>query len=151
MDISERKEQESQLWQANRHVPNWQSPPPMVLCMNGTPGTRKAVSSAGLHQVLGYHPEELDNDIDAWSTLIHPDDFDDVSSQGFAAMDLSGQYALEYRLRHHAGHYIHVLDRESPNAATTGSGCALPASRRTSANASKRKRSCGAMPNDSAA
>lgn len=110
MDINERKEQETQLLRANRRAQLAETAAHGFI-YEWNPRTLKTVRSAGLYNVLGYHPQELEDDIEAWRSLIHPDDYEQVSSQGFAAMDRFEQYSLEYRLRHRNGHYIYVWDQ----------------------------------------
>ena len=62
--------------------------------------------------MLGYDANELQNDIDTWKTLIHPDDWPTV----YQALELHLQgkmpgYESEFRLRHKDGHWIWILDR----------------------------------------
>jgi PAS domain S-box-containing protein len=73
--------------------------------------TGKTERSPALFDVLGYGPEEIDDDIVAWGNLIHPDDFAIVAARGLEGTAAQGYYALEYRVRHRQGHYVYVFDR----------------------------------------
>jgi len=119
MDVNERKEQETELLRANRRAQLAETAAHSFI-YEWNPRTHKTVRSPGLYDVLGYHPEELEDSIDAWRSLIHPEDYEQVSSQGFAAMDSIRQYSLEYRLRHRDGHYIYVWDQAVADLGTDG-------------------------------
>jgi PAS domain S-box-containing protein len=67
--------------------------------------------TAGIYDVLGYRPEDLAENIVAWRDLIHPEDYERVGTSQLPKLQTQDTYTLEYRLRHRAGHYIHVWDR----------------------------------------
>jgi len=61
---------------------------------------------------LGYAPGELAADAGLWRKLAHPDDIDEVNA--FLEKELKSDrtnYAIEFRLKHKAGHYINILSR----------------------------------------
>lgn len=62
--------------------------------------------------MLGFSPQEVPNDLESWSRLVHPEDWPAIH----AALDphLRGEtpeYESEHRLRHKHGHWVWVLDR----------------------------------------
>jgi diguanylate cyclase (GGDEF)-like protein/PAS domain S-box-containing protein len=64
------------------------------------------------YRIMGYQPQEMADDIEAWDALIHPAD----ASARQAAWDahLSGQalrYEAEFRMRHRNGHWIWLQAR----------------------------------------
>lgn len=62
--------------------------------------------------MLGYRDDELDNTLDTWEKLLHPDDFV-IANQAveLSLNDPSVKYEVIYRMRHKQGHYIWNLDR----------------------------------------
>jgi len=65
--------------------------------------------------MLGYSPEEIEPHVSAWERLVHPDDRSraDRDTESVARGDRT-TYEAEFRLRHKAGHYVHVLSRGFP-------------------------------------
>ncbi len=63
-------------------------------------------------KLLGYDDHELENRLDLWSELVHPDD-KEFSDQAIKKhlLGVSDYYLNEYRLRCKDGSYIWVLDR----------------------------------------
>lgn len=62
--------------------------------------------------MIGFPAEARRDDTDIWRRLLHPDDSGRVV--GFLRNFLAGKevsYAIEFRLRHHDGHYLPVLSR----------------------------------------
>ena len=62
--------------------------------------------------MLGYQPDELGCHTDLWLELMHPDDRPELLR--FWKDLLEGDretYSVEWRLRHHDGHYVPVLSR----------------------------------------
>ena len=77
--------------------------------------TNAVVYSARWTEMLGYTPEEIEPNISAWERLVHPDDRSraDRANDGVARGERA-TYEAEFRLRHKAGHYVHVLSRGFP-------------------------------------
>jgi PAS domain S-box-containing protein len=76
--------------------------------------TNAVVYSPRWKQMLGYSEDEIEPHLSAWERLVHPDDRADADR---AAEDLARgdrTYEAEFRLRHKAGHYVHVLSRGFP-------------------------------------
>jgi len=68
--------------------------------------------SARYWEMLGYVADEQDADPQAWMRMMHPEDRARVVA--FVDELLPGPrqaYAVEFRLRHHDGHYVPVLSR----------------------------------------
>ena len=64
--------------------------------------------------MLGYSEDEIQPHVSAWERLLHPDDIPRAETL-FASVAEGGlTYEGEFRLRHKAGHYIHVRSRGYP-------------------------------------
>ena len=61
-------------------------------------------------EILGYTPEELQsNQIDTWSTKLHPDDL--IKAKNLLTQHFNGElklYEIEVRMKHKLGHYVWV-------------------------------------------
>jgi PAS domain S-box-containing protein len=77
--------------------------------------TDAAVYSPRWKHMIGYADHEIEGHVSAWERVLHPDDrarakaLNESVRRG-AALTYEG----EFRLRHKAGHYIHVLSRGFP-------------------------------------
>jgi PAS domain S-box-containing protein len=65
----------------------------------------------GLKDVIGYDIGELPEIPEAWRELIHPDDVDRRGDMMNAIAEGRERFVTEYRMRHRAGHWVHVEDR----------------------------------------
>ena len=65
-------------------------------------------------QMLGYAGDEVEPHVRAWICLLHPDDVPRAQQVNENVMGGGGNYEMEVRLRHKAGHYIDVLSRGYP-------------------------------------
>jgi PAS domain S-box-containing protein len=76
--------------------------------------TGAVVYSAHWKRMLGYSDDEIEPHVSAFERLLHPDDKAHAIrvNEGVASGDRP--YEVEFRLRHKAGHYIHVLSRGYP-------------------------------------
>ncbi len=65
------------------------------------------------HQIIGYQPGELDLSGFNWYQLVHPDDLDVVHVMAIeqALHSASGQFQIEFRMRHKTGHWVWVQSR----------------------------------------
>jgi PAS domain S-box-containing protein len=69
--------------------------------------------SAGLTATLGWSLDEIPPTAEAWAALIHPDDREATLERSAAAMKAGLEsFALEYRARHKAGHWIDLWDNQ---------------------------------------
>lgn len=62
--------------------------------------------------LLGYRLEEIDQHLDAWRRLAHPEDWS--SMRAALQRHISGEtttYECEHRFKHRAGHWVWILDR----------------------------------------
>ncbi|MEK0081831.1 response regulator [Benzoatithermus flavus] len=76
--------------------------------------TSQARHSEGLLDLVGIRPDEAPSSPEWWMRLIHPEDLPMVEQATRAFLSGSAeQMALEYRVRHRDGHWIHVWDRSS--------------------------------------
>ena len=63
-------------------------------------------------RMLGYEPDEISTETDAWLALVHPSDLGRLLHQ--EQIHLSGetdQFECEFRMRHKDGHWLWILDR----------------------------------------
>ena len=67
--------------------------------------------SDGLTRVFGYRPSENLDLAKWWSSHVHPEDLERVRRQHEAALADASDFLCEYRLAHHDGRYLSVLDR----------------------------------------
>ena len=65
-------------------------------------------------EMLGYAEDEIAPHVSAWEALLHPDDRARASELQESLARGADSYEGEFRLRHKAGHYIHVLSRGLP-------------------------------------
>ncbi len=81
--------------------------------------------NARWYAIMGYRLQELADDIEAWDTLVHPDDR--AARDAAWEAHLSGQtprYEAEFRMRHKAGHWVwlqargHAIERGADGRAT---------------------------------
>jgi PAS domain S-box-containing protein len=76
--------------------------------------TDAVVYSSRWKQMLGYDDDEIEPHISAWERLVHPDDRAVADLAHESAARGQSRYEAEFRLRHKAGHYVHVLSRAFP-------------------------------------
>jgi len=68
--------------------------------------------SPQLKHMLGYKNEELENSLEAWERLIHPEDLEYALAYiNLCQRDPNQEYNIEYRARHKDGSWIWILDR----------------------------------------
>jgi PAS domain S-box-containing protein len=63
-------------------------------------------------RMLGYEPDEVSTEADAWLALVHPGDLSRLLHQ--EQLHLAGetdQFECEFRMRHKDGHWLWILDR----------------------------------------
>jgi hypothetical protein len=73
--------------------------------------TGHAERGDGIAQILGYTDDDINDSNDWWIGLIHPADRENVRQTAHRAWVEQQGHSLEYRVRHKAGHYIHIWDR----------------------------------------
>jgi PAS domain S-box-containing protein len=76
--------------------------------------TGAVVYSTQWKQMLGYSEEEIEPHVSAWERLVHPDDRQRAHDVNERVARGEQTYEGEFRLRHKAGHYVHVLSRGLP-------------------------------------
>lgn len=62
-------------------------------------------------ELFGFAPEELQHPIEVFADLLHDDDREDVQRALQDALNGSGRYQHEHRMRHRDGTVFHVFDR----------------------------------------
>ncbi|MGF7118957.1 PAS domain S-box protein [Methanobacterium oryzae] len=65
-------------------------------------------------EMLGYSDNEIENHINAWLHLLHPDDKKRTLQLVDAILKGERDYEVEFRLRHKDGHYVDILSRGFP-------------------------------------
>jgi len=76
--------------------------------------TGAVVYSSHWKRMLGYDDHEIEPNVDAFERLIHPDDLARATRLNTGVSRGDRPYEMEFRLRHRAGHYVHVLSRGYP-------------------------------------
>ena len=72
-------------------------------------GTDRHVFSDGLLKLLGCTVDDAPRSLSDWHALIHPEDLPAVSAP-LASSGASKSHLLEYRVRHHDGHWLWIED-----------------------------------------
>ena len=77
-------------------------------------GTGKTFYSRKWKLILGYYPDELQDDFSMWEQLLHPEDKDRMSRylNDFINSDLY-VYEAEFRMKHKSGKYVWIRSRAS--------------------------------------
>ena len=77
--------------------------------------TGAVVYSSRWKQMLGYGDDEIEPHVSAWERLVHPDDRQRAdAAEREPRRAARPTYEGEFRLRHKAGHFVHVLSRGFP-------------------------------------
>ena len=77
--------------------------------------TNEVYYSPRWKSMLGYADDEVENSMEAWERLVHPQDLERTLVQRQDLMDArSDKYEVEFRLRHKDGHYLNILSRGFP-------------------------------------
>ena len=105
LDITDRKETEAQLDTiiGAAQVGTWE------LDVSASVNRINAIWA----QMIGYDLDEITPmDTARWTSLVHPEDFEDVmASVGAVLSGTTSRYEQEFRLRHKDGHWVWVLSR----------------------------------------
>ncbi|MEA2066915.1 MAG: MEDS domain-containing protein [Thermotogota bacterium] len=73
--------------------------------------TNKVVRTGNWYKMLGYNPEEIDEMVDAWKELIHPEDKERVEKVVQKTNDgVTDEFKVSHRLRCKSGEYKWVLN-----------------------------------------
>jgi len=76
--------------------------------------TGAVVYSSRWKEMLGYSDDEIEPHVSAWERLLHPDDTPRARQLNESVANGAQTYEGEFRLRHKAGHFVHVLSRGFP-------------------------------------
>jgi PAS domain S-box-containing protein len=76
--------------------------------------TNAVFYSARWKEMLGFSGDEIEPHVSAWERLVHPEDRPLADKAHEAITQGDRMYEAEFRLRHKAGHYVHVLSRGFP-------------------------------------
>jgi PAS domain S-box-containing protein len=74
--------------------------------------TGEVFRSEGLYGLVGVRPEDVPDDPSWWAERVHPDDRAHVYDLLRTVLETdAGHYAVEYRVRHEGGRWVHLWDR----------------------------------------
>jgi len=75
-------------------------------------GSGRTFYSRRWKSLLGYYPDEIDDNLTVWENLLHPEDKERMISyiNNFINSDLR-LYEAEFRMRHKNGHYVWIKSR----------------------------------------
>jgi PAS domain S-box-containing protein len=77
-------------------------------------------------EMLGYQDHELENSLDTWATLTHPDDRESTLEQVQDYVEgRVDTFETEFRMQHRDGHYISILSRALLSRDEDGRGVRL--------------------------
>jgi anti-anti-sigma factor len=63
-------------------------------------------------RILGYRRDELESNLEAWTTLVHPEDFERVTAAFMSFVEgTRADYDVEYRMVHKSGRHLWVASR----------------------------------------
>jgi PAS domain S-box-containing protein len=110
MDITDRKEAEIQLKQANERFELAAAAIKGVI-YDWNFATMRVERTKGLMDVVGYLPEEAEPTVEWWNHRIHPDDRPQIDSKAQEIAVAGDGFTMEYRVQHRDGQYRHVWDR----------------------------------------
>jgi len=103
--LTERKGVETELKDARARLQRVLAVTPAVIYTNQASGDYACTFvSESLEQIMGYAPKDMLDDPDFWTTHLHPQDARHVLADVFRLIGQGGG-AVEYRFRHHDGHY----------------------------------------------
>ena len=110
IDITDRKQAEANLAQSNARFES------AMLAVRGIVSewdlqTQTVYRSKGLFELLGVRAEDALPTIQWWIERVHPDDIERTQLEFLAAPAGIDRFEGEYRVRHAAGHWIYVSDR----------------------------------------
>ncbi len=74
------------------------------------PASGFVLRTRGLHDLIGFSPDDAEPTEAWWRERIHPDDLERVDAESRAGTRDAGRYAVEYRVRHRDDHWIWVRD-----------------------------------------
>ncbi|MDA3861176.1 MAG: PAS domain S-box protein [Melioribacteraceae bacterium] len=111
IDITERKKQEQKLIEnEKKYRLIAEHKGQMTYAYNIESGNIEWTGS--LIETMGYTKEEFQNiDLNAWESMIHPDDLVSVKSHHTVAIENGSDFLIEYRFKKKDNHYLDVEDR----------------------------------------
>jgi PAS domain S-box-containing protein len=109
-DVTERKQSEAELRTLNER---FKLAATAVKCLiyDWDLQTNIVTRPFGFTELLGYRPEEVEPTREWWQQCIHPDDANQLRDRYRINLETADRYTVEYRVRHHDGHYLWMQDQ----------------------------------------
>src|SRR5262245_8442971 len=109
-DITDRKNIETELSDTRRRLQYLLTVSPAIVYTTQASGNFSCTFvSENLRAIMGYSPEEMTTDPKSWPDHLHAEDAPRVFERLPSLVEKGGG-SLEYRFRHHDGHYIWIQD-----------------------------------------
>ncbi|MCJ7597266.1 MAG: PAS domain-containing protein, partial [Methyloceanibacter sp.] len=109
-DITARKSIETELGDTRKRLQYLLTVSPAIIYTTQASGNFACTFvSENLRAIMGYSPEEMTTDPKCWPDRLHAEDTPGVFEKMPLLIDQGGG-TLEYRFRHHDGHYIWIQD-----------------------------------------
>ena len=111
IDITERKELELKL-ETERNRLSLLLDATRLGTWEWNPQNDKTIFNDRWAKMFGYEPGELDDNVETWSSRLHPDDYDKAWQAIKDHLDgVTPFYESEHRILHRSGRWVYVLDR----------------------------------------
>ncbi len=108
---SQHREAQRQLAASSTHLQYLiDNSPAIIYCAVPSGDFQITFVSENLHNVLGYEPNEMLDDMNFWIEHIHPDDRLGLMQRLPRLLSSGGQLTHNYRFRHCKGHYLWMHD-----------------------------------------
>jgi two-component system, cell cycle sensor histidine kinase and response regulator CckA len=119
LDLTERKEAERALQNAERRYRSLVEQVPLAIYTNAADG-RLLFMSSQIEGICGCPAAELVADQERFWELVHPDDYEAVRRETDRALETQSEFSLEYRLVARDGRVVWILDQTSPTLSGDG-------------------------------
>ncbi len=116
-DITERKHAENVLVESEERFRKMADTAPVLIWMSGTDTLCNYFNQSWLNFTGRTLEQEFGN---GWAEGVHSEDFQRCLDIYLASFHAHEPFSMEYRLRHHSGQYVWVLDKGVPRFAPNG-------------------------------